>query len=157
MNSKFQSQGIFRIPDALRLGHDEVRAELVRATSTPGRIGDAAERVAGLCLPHFEREEELVFPVFGLLRELASGEVRPEMAEILPLVSAFSAWHDALDAQHQAIASAIHALLLAAHKENNREFAEFAYCMRVHERLEDEVIYPMVPLIGKYVQQKLEI
>jgi hypothetical protein len=157
MNSKFQSQGMFRIPDALKFGHDDVRAELVRATSMPGRIGDAAERVAGLCLPHFAREEEMMFPVFGLLRELASGEVRPEMAEVLPLVSAFSAWHDALDAQHQAIAAAVHAMLLAAHKEDNREVAEFAYCLRIHERLEDEVIYPMVPLIGKYVQEKLGI
>jgi hypothetical protein len=157
MNSNFQSQGKFRIPDALKIGHDDVRAELVRATSVPGRIGEAAERVAGLCLPHFAREEEFMFPVFGVLRELASGEVRPEMAEILPLVSTFSAWHDALDAQHQSIRSAIQALLLAAHREDNREVAEFAYCLRVHERLEDEVIYPMVPLIGRYVQEKLGI
>ena len=155
MNSKFQWQGIFRMPEALRLGHDQVRAELVRATTTPGRIGEAAGRVAGLCLPHFEREEEMVFPVFGLLRELASGKVRPEMAEVLPLVSAFSAWRDALGDAHQSIAPAIHGLLLAAQKEDNREIVEFAYCLRVHERLEDEVIYPMVPLIGRYVQERL--
>ena len=72
MNSKIHAQNIFRIPDALRLGHDEVRAELVRATSMPGRIGEAAGRVAGLCLPHFAREEEIVFPAFALLRELAA-------------------------------------------------------------------------------------
>jgi hypothetical protein len=157
MNPNFQWQGIFSTPEALKLGHDEVRAELVRATTTPGPIGEAAERVADLCLPHFEREEEIVFPVFGLLRELACGSVRPEMAEVLPLVSAFSAWQVTLCNQHQLIASAIHALLLAAHKEKNREFAEFAYNLRVHERMEDEVIYPMVPLIGKYVQERLGI
>jgi hypothetical protein len=28
--------------------------------------------------------------------------------------------------------------------------------MRVHERIEDEVIYPTVVLIGKYLQEKLE-
>jgi hemerythrin superfamily protein len=157
MDAKFKWQSIFKIPEALRLGHDEARAELVRATSMPGRIGEAAGRVARLCLPHFEREEEMVFPVFGVLRELESGKVRPEMAEILPLVSNFKAWHDSLDYQHQAITSAIHALLLASHKEYNREIAEFAYGMRVHERLEDEVIYPMVPVIGRYVQERLEI
>lgn len=157
MNSKFQAQGIFRIPEALRLGHDEVRAELVRATSMPGRIGEVAGRVAGLCLPHFAREEETVFPAFALLPELASGTVRPEMAEVLPWISAFRAWHDTLLDQHQSIATAVHSLLLAAHKENNREIAEFAYCLRVHERLEDEVIYPTVLLIGKYVQERLGI
>jgi hypothetical protein len=157
VSSNFNLQGVFRTPDALRLGHDEVRAELVRATTTPGRIGQAAERLADLCLPHFEREEELVFPVFGLLRELALGEVRPEMAEVLPLVSAFRAWHDSLGKQHGSIASAIHELLLAAHKESHREFAEFAYNLRVHERMEDEVIFPMVPLIGKYVKERLGV
>jgi hypothetical protein len=157
MDAKFKWQSIFRIPEALRLGHDEARAELVRATSMPGRIGEAAGRLARLCLPHFEREEEMAFPVFGVLRELATGKVRPEMAEILPLVSTFKAWHDSFESQHQSITSAIHALLLVSHKENNREIAEFAYGMRVHERLEDEVIYPMVPVIGRYVQERLGI
>ena len=51
--------------------------------------------------------------------------------------------------------AAIEDLLQAAHKEKNREFAEFAYTMRVHEKTEDEVIYPTVILIGKYLQEKL--
>ena len=155
MKSNFQGRGIFRMPEALQLSHDEVRAGLVRASTTGGRIGDAAKRVAELCLPHFEHEEEIVFPIFGLLRELASGTVRPEMAQVLPLVTAFSIWRDSLSDAHQSIAPAIEALLRAARKEHNREIAEFAYGLRVHERLEDEVIYPMVPLIGKYVQEKL--
>lgn len=157
MTSKFQAQDMFRIPDALRRGHDEARAELVRATSETGRIGKAAGRVASLCLPHFEREEETVFPVFGLLRELSAGEVRAEMAEVVPLVSAFNAWHRGLTNQHQAIASAIQDLLAAAHYEDHREYAEFAYSLRAHEKLEDEVIYPTVLLIGKYVQERLGI
>jgi hypothetical protein len=53
------------------------------------------------------------------------------------------------------IASAIEDLLQAAHKEKNREVAEFAYNLRVHERIEDEVIYPTVVLIGRYLQEKL--
>ncbi len=157
MYSKFEWQGIFKIPEALRLGHDEVRAELVRATSMPGRVGEAAGRLAGLCLPHLEREEETVFPVFGLLRDLASGKVRPEMADILPLVSAFGAWRDSLDDDHRSTAPAIQALLLAAHQEDNREIVEFTYCLRMHERLEDEVIFPTVFLIGNYVQERLGI
>ena len=155
MNPKFQWNSKLNMPQALRLSHDEVRAEFVRATSVPGRIGEAAERVAELCLPHFEREEETVFPVFGILHDLASGEFRPEMAEVLPLISDFSAKHRALDEQHQAIGSAVWALLVAAHKEDNREIAEFAYCLRSHERLEHEILYPTVFLIREYVQQRL--
>jgi hypothetical protein len=155
--SKFESQGMFRIPEALKLGHDEMRAELVRATMIPGRIGETAGRVAGLCLPHFEQEEDAVFPVFGLLGELASGTVRTEMAEILPLVSDFRAWRNCLGHQHQSLAPALHELLLAAYNEDNREIVEFTYSLRMHERLEEEVIFPTVFLIGNYVQDKLGI
>jgi hypothetical protein len=157
MKSEFQGQSIFRIPEAMRLGHDEIRAELVRATSVPGPIGDAAGRVAELCLPHFEREEETVYPVFGMLREFASGEVRPQWASVLPLVAEFKQWHDSFDTEHQSIAPAIHALLLAAYKEDNREMVEFTYNLRMHERLEDQVIYPTVLLIGNYVEQRLGV
>jgi hypothetical protein len=148
---------MFRIPEALRLGHDEMRAELVRATAMPGPIGEAAKRVAELCLPHMEREEESVFPVFGLLRDLAEGRVRPEMADVLPLISTFSAWRDRLGDEHYSIAPAIHALLLAAYKEDNREIVEFTYNLRMHERMEDQVIFPTVLLIGNYVQERLGI
>ncbi len=157
MLAKFRGQGMFRIPEALRLGHDEMRAELVRATAMPGPIGEAAKRVAELCLPHMEREEESVFPVFGLLHDLAEGKVRPEMADVLPLISTFSAWRDSLGDEHYSIAPAIHALLLAAYKEDNREIVEFTYSLRMHERLEDQVIFPTVLLIGNYVQERLGI
>jgi hemerythrin superfamily protein len=157
MDSQFLANGRFRIPEALRLGHDEIRAELVRATIEPGAVGEAAKRVARLCLPHFEQEEKAVFPVFGLLNDVASGDVRPEMAAVLPLISRFSAWYDTLGNHHQSIVSAVNELLDAAHKEDNREMADFAYNLRAHERIEDEVIYPTVMLIGNYVRDKLRL
>ena len=155
MNSKFLSNGIINDPESLRLDHDEIRAELARATMEPGPIGKAAMRVARYCLPHFEHEEKAVFPALGLLHDLSLGEVRPEMAEVLPLISAFSARHEALGNQHQSIISAVEALLQAANKEKNREIADFAYNLRVHERIEDEVIYPTVMLIGNYLRERL--
>jgi hypothetical protein len=157
MDSIFERRGIFKIPEALRLGHDEARAELVRATSMPGRVGEAARRVADVCLPHFEHEEQTVFPVFGLLPELASGKVRPAMVEVLPLVSRVRTWREALGGAHHTITTAIQGMLQAAHKEDNREIIEFTYNLRMHERLEDEVIFPTVLLIGNYIQERLGI
>ena len=119
-----------------------------------GRIAKAAKRVAELCLPHFEHEEKTVFPVLALLPYLEQGNLRPEMLDVMPLIFNFRAKHDAINDHHQLIVSAIEELLKAAHKEKNREFAEFAYNMRVHEKVEDEVIYPAVVLIGKYLQEK---
>jgi hypothetical protein len=147
--------GKLNVPKALLHGHDEARAELVRATMEGGRIAKAGKRVAGLCLPHFEHEEKDVFPVLALLPYLEQGNLRPEMMDVMPLILNFRAKRDAMNDHHQLIASAIEDLLQAAHKEKNREIAEFAYNLRVHERIEDEVIYPAVVLIGKYLQEKL--
>jgi len=142
-------------PGALRLGHGEARAQLVRATIASGRVPRAAKRVADLCLPHFEHEEKAVFPILGLLPYLERGELRPEMMDVVPLVADFREKHETLNAHHHLILAAIEELLQAAHREKNREFAEFAYNMRVHERIEDEVIYPSVILIGNYLQEHL--
>ncbi len=71
------------------------------------------------------------------------------------MISEFSARHDILDAQHQSIQSGIDELLQACHREKNREFAELAYNMRAHEKIEDEVIYPTVMLIGSYLRDRL--
>jgi hypothetical protein len=147
--------GKLNVPKGLLRGHDEARAELVRATMEGGRIAKAGKRVAELCLPHFEHEEKGVFPVLALLPYLEQGNLRPEMLDVMPLIHNFRAKHDAINDHHQLIVSAIEQLLQAAHKEKNREFAEFAYNMRVHERIEDEVIYPTIVLIGKYLQEKL--
>ena len=154
MGSILNWNGKLTVPDALRRGHDEARTELVRAAMQGGRIAKAAKRVAQLCLPHFEHEEKSVFPVLALLPYLAPKNLRPEMMDVMPLISDFRAKHDAINDHHQSILAAIEELLQAAHKEKNREFAEFAYNLRVHEKIEDEVIYPMVVVIGKYLQEK---
>jgi hypothetical protein len=155
MGSILNWNGKLNVPDALRRGHDEARTELVRAAMQGGRIAKAAKRVAQLCLPHFEHEEKSVFPVLALLPYLAPENLRPEMMDVMPLISDFRAKHDALNDHHQSILAEIEELLQAAHKEKNREFAELAYNLRIHERVEDEVIYPAVVLIGGYLQEKL--
>ena len=155
MGSIVPWRGNVQTPASLRLGHDDARSELVRATMQGGRIAVATRRLARMCLPHFEVEEQFAFPALGLLPDLMKGMVRPEMAAVLPLISDFSAKHAALEKQHESIQSAIEELLVASHREKNRDVAEFAHNMKVHEKLEDEVIYPTVIMIGSYLREKL--
>lgn len=156
MDATLHWNGNPNIPTALRVSHDEARAELVQATMEDGPIAEAAHRLAQICLPHFEWEEQSVFPVLRFLPELAQGILRPEMADILPLVSEFSLGHEEyFNAEHQAILSAINSLLQAARRENNREFVELAYNLRSHEKIEDQVVYPTVMLVGNYLREKL--
>ena len=96
-----------------------------------------------------------MFPALGLLRELVAGEVAPEMAGVLSLISRFKAGLGALRAEHSRIRYAIDALLDAARKEGNGEYAQFAYRSMVHQMIEEEVIYPAVLLIGEHIRQKL--
>jgi len=153
MKPECQHHGKFAIPEALRLDHEELRTVLVCAMAEPGPIGKTATRLAQLCLPHFEQEENIVFPVFGLLNELASGDIRPEMADLLPLVYAFHAGR--LGKEHQSIDAAIKALLHAARAEDCAQIVEFANKLQVHEQVEEAVIYPAVVLIGKYLRHRL--
>ena len=139
---------------ALRQDHDELRAELSRATMDPSPIGEVAKRLAALCLPHFAQEEKTVFPVFELLPDVIEGDAPPA---VLLLVSRFIARHNDLDRAHKSIISEVEALLGAANQEHNWEFANFAYQLRVHERIENEVIFPTVNLIGNYVRERLGI
>ena len=99
--------GKLNVPNALLFDHDEARAGLVRARLEGGPIAKASERLAQLCLPHFEYEEKSVFPVLGLLPHLAPGNLRPEMLDVMPLISEFSARHDALANVHQTILALI--------------------------------------------------
>lgn len=153
MRAEFRRKGQLDIPEALMLDHDEARAVLACATAEPGPIGKAAMRVSRFCLPHFEQEEKIVFPVFGLLPDLALGDIRPEMADLLPLIYEFHAGY--ARSTHRLIDGAIEALMQAARAEGCAQFVEFASKLQIHERVEDEVVYPVVVLIGRYLRASL--
>ena len=146
------------VPGTLGREHEDIRAQLGKAAMEPGPIGHAARRIAQYCLPHFELEERIVFPAFGVLHELASGgEVRPEMAEIMKLIDHFGSRQAYLAEQHHAITSTIEVLQEAARGERNGEIAEFANKMLAHEKTEEDITYPVVLLIGRHIRDKLKL
>jgi hemerythrin superfamily protein len=157
MNSHLLTCGKFEIPDALTLDHEELRTELIKAAIEPGRIGIAAKRVAHFYLPHFAREEQMIFSAFGLLQDLAAERVLPDMAPVAPMIALFSAQHRVLLDPHQSINAAVEELLQEARKEKKTEIADLVYKLRNHEKIEDEVMYPTVLLIGRSVRDALGI
>ncbi len=145
----------FPVPEALRIEHNEIRAGLAHACLQHGAIGRAARQALRFCVAHFEEEERILFPVFGLLHDLATGRIEREMADVLPLLARFIARYDRLLLHHQSISKALGALLEAAHREGNREVANVAYMARLHERMEEEVTYPTAVLIGNHLRARL--
>ncbi len=73
----------FTIQNPLKVEHEELRAELVKATQAGGRVGEAAKGVARVLDEHFVREEEFALPPIGLLSALARGAVENNMKSVL--------------------------------------------------------------------------
>ena len=55
-----------KIPEPLKLEHEELHADLVRATKAGGKTGEAAKAVAQVLHDHFVKEEEFALPPIGL-------------------------------------------------------------------------------------------
>lgn len=52
----------FKIPKTLEKEHEELHAELRKATSAGGAIGKTAKRLLGVLHPHFVKEEDFALP-----------------------------------------------------------------------------------------------
>jgi Hemerythrin HHE cation binding domain len=144
-----------RVPDSIRLEHEQLHARLAEATRLPGRTGEAARRLARIMHPHFLREDEYAIPPLGLLARLARGQKSPDMADVLPLVARLKEEMPLMIQEHRAIMGALIQLGNAASEEGLREWAEFADELRHHAQMEEEVLYPAAILVGEYVKSQL--
>src|SRR5690349_22944144 len=90
-----------RIPEPLKVEHEELHAELVALTKAPGKVGEAARNVAVLLHPHFVKEEEYALPPLGLLAPTAERGVRPEMRAVLPMTEQWKKDRRQMLAEHQ--------------------------------------------------------
>jgi hypothetical protein len=143
------------IPRPLKAEHEALHAELVAATKTGGRTGDAATAVAQLMHPHFLKEEAYALPPLGLLAPLADGAVTREMGAVLELTEKLRAELPGMLEEHKAILAALAVLRSAAMDENRPEVARFAEALVHHAETEEAVVYPAALLIGEYVRLRL--
>lgn len=145
----------FKIPKPLKEEHEELHAELVKATQVKGKIGEAAQAVAQVLHPHFVKEEEYALPPLGLLSSLAQGKITPEMAGVFRMTDTLKSVLPQLLKEHRTIIDALRAMAEAAKKEKKSEYARFAEKLMLHARTEEEVLYPATILIGEYLKSKL--
>ena len=146
-----------KIPESLKLEHEELHAELARATKAGGKTGEAAKAVAGVLHNHFLKEEEFALPPIGLLAALARGEVDEEMRGVLVMTERLKAELPEMLREHQAVVAALEQLTAAAKKEKLPEHARFAEKLMLHAKTEEDVHYPAAILVGEYLKLKLEI
>ena len=143
---------LIHIPEAVRIEHAEIHAELMRATKAPGRVGAAARALATLLHPHFVREEQIALPPLGLLAPLAQREITPEMRKVLPMTDSLRAELPHMLQEHRAIRDATLRLRRVARASGNARVVRLAEQLALHARTEEEVLYPAAVLVGDLVR-----
>jgi hemerythrin superfamily protein len=146
-----------KIPESLKLEHEELHADLVRATKAGGKTGEAAKEVAKVLHDHFIQEEEFALPPIGLLAALARGEVHDQMRSVLVMTDRLKAELPEMLREHQSVVAALEQLAAAGEKEKLPEHARFAEKLMLHAKTEEKVLYPAAVLIGEYLKLKLKI
>ena len=146
----------FKTPQPLKAEHEELHAELAKATKVRGKIGDAAKTVAEVLHPHFVKEEEYAMPPLGLLPIIARGKISMEMWEALMMTDKLKAELKQMLKEHKAIVGALKKLAAIAKKEKKMEYARFAEKLMLHAKTEEEVLYPASILVGEYLKLKLK-
>jgi hypothetical protein len=146
------------IPRPLQVEHEKLHAELVKATTMESKVGEAARTVAALLHPHFVKEtEEYALPPLGLLPLLATGQVTPEMRDVLSMIDRLRTELPQMLNEHKTIMATLHQLVAAAKSENQMEDACFAEKLMLHAQTEEEVFYPTAILIKEYLKLKLDM
>lgn len=145
----------FMMPYSLKVEHDALHAELVKATQEEGKVGEAARGVARVLHAHFVKEEEYALPPLGLLSRLVQGQVTPDMTAVIAMTDRLKEELPIMLAEHQDIVAALNQLADAARNENKPQYAEFAEKLRLHAQTEEEVASPATLLIGEYIKLKL--
>ena len=145
-----------KIPESLKLEHEELHNQLATATKIGGKIAEAAKLVAQTLHPHFVAEEEFAIPPLGILSQLAEGKIDEEMKEVLKMTDKLKTELPKMLEEHKAIVSALDNFVKVANAENRPEYAAFAEKLKVHAKTEEEVTYPTAILIGEYLKIKFK-
>lgn len=145
----------FEIPKPMKIEHDELHADLVKAIKAGGQTGEAAKAVAKVLHNHFVKEEEYALPPLGLLTALSEGKFEPGMAEVLKMTDRLEAELPTMLSEHKDIVAALEKLIDAAKAENKPGIVHFAEKLMLHADSEEQVSYPASLLIGRYVKSKL--
>ena len=145
----------FQIPQPMIEEHEELHTDLKKAIMAGGKVGEAAEVVANVLHPHFDREEKFALPPLGLLSALSKGKIEPEMVEVLKMTDKLKAELPTMLEEHKTIVAALEKLKEAAKQEKKPEVVHFAEKLVLHAETEEQVSYPTAILIGEYLKLKL--
>jgi hypothetical protein len=147
-------QGKLEVPLALRIEHNQIRDDLARALKDGGAVGDAARTLERVWTPHLAHTEAVVLPPLGTLRALTRSEAIPDAAQALAMTTQFERDLPALLEDHRALYEATKRFMDTANRERKPVYMDFARRLGLHLRLEEEVLYPSVLLVGQQLKAR---
>jgi hypothetical protein len=145
---------VIAIPQSLEAEHLEIHEALSEATRVPGRVGAAAQELAAVLDPHFERENEIALPPLGLLAPLASGKTPAGQQEALAMSDALRKEMPRMLEEHKRIRAATEKLRAIARAEKVSAAERFAERLTAHAQTEEEILYPAAILVGDIIRAR---
>ena len=142
-------------PASLTIEHEQLHAELTRATREPGALGEAAYAVARVLHEHFAKEEKFAMPPLGLLSKLAWGAPTPDMIPMLEVTRKLKAELPQMLLEHKDIVAALERFRSRARDAAREDYVRLADALILHAQTEEEVLYPAAVLVGELLELKL--
>jgi hypothetical protein len=149
-----EHSGSFEIPKSMQIEHEGLHSDLAKLTRAGGRTGKAAQNLASVLDPHFQKENQYALPTLGLLVPLSEGKFDCGMAAVLSMTNKLQADMPTMLSEHKEISAAVSQLRNAASSENKAEGVKFADELTAHAQSEEQITYPTALLIGLYVKGK---
>lgn len=141
-------------PSVILKEHHYFLKKLKEVTSFEDSTGLAAKKLYEVMEYHFREEEDYVLPPLGILPALAKDQIPEESEKIILLTEKFRNNEAVMLAEHQMISHYLKEMMRAAKKEDHRELLGFDAHLEKHAALEEEILFPMVLVIGEYLRKQ---
>ena len=149
-----QVSGKIETPEVILKDHHYFLEKLEQATFYQDSTGYYARELYEVMEFHFKEEEDYVLPPLGVLPVLAGGGFPENAEEIIGLTERYRKNPAVMLAEHQMITHFLGQMMLAAAREGHEELFGFDEALHKHAALEEEVLFPMVLVIGDYLKLK---
>jgi iron-sulfur cluster repair protein YtfE (RIC family) len=138
------------VPGSLMKQHEYL---LSKAKSFSVNNDSIAKELYEVIEYHFSEEEQYLFPVLGILPELAAGNIPEKTDSIVAFAEKFKTNSAKLLAEHQMITKLIGEYRLKS-KLNDTALIIFEKELLEHARFEEEIYFPAAVVIGDYLKLK---
>lgn len=141
-----------KTPKSLKDDHQVLLSELNNIAQPKTELGENAKIVASAFQSHVYREEKTVLPHLSLLMTIAEGKWNIETKEALLENNILQKEFQDLKIEHKKILEAAQEMIKTAKREKNKEGKKIAEAIILHIQVEEEVSYPAIMMINKYLK-----